>query len=149
MSDYFMAPVVNKINKYFSWSEFACNDNNEVLANKEVCDFIEGPLTDFRIWYNRPIIPSSGYRTPSWNKAKGGAKFSQHLKGLACDIHYPKGEYMDRARQDEFLDNVKTKWFELCDKYGVKGAVFYYNWGFHLDVRNEPNEYRVHRDYRS
>lgn len=144
---YVQTLLEDEINKYFKWSEFACNHRGEVLATLKTSFFIEVMLTEFRIWYNRPMVPSSGFRTEYWNTHIKGSPISQHMKGLAADFHFP--EKMHPWREQQFLDNVRDKWFELCDKHGVKGAVFYYDWGFHLDCRNEAHEYRVHTDYRT
>lgn len=38
---------------------------------------------------NRPIIITSGYRTPEHNDAVGGAPNSYHLSGMAADIVVP------------------------------------------------------------
>lgn len=40
-----------------------------------------------RICRNRPIIVSSGYRSPEYNATVGGVKRSQHMTGKAADIH--------------------------------------------------------------
>lgn len=39
-----------------------------------------------RAWWGKPIGVSSFYRCKALNKAIGGAKFSQHIKGQAIDI---------------------------------------------------------------
>lgn len=38
---------------------------------------------------NKPILISSGYRSPQLNAVVGGAAHSAHLKGLACDFTCP------------------------------------------------------------
>jgi hypothetical protein len=38
---------------------------------------------------NKPILISSGYRSPALNAAAGGAQGSQHLLGEACDFTCP------------------------------------------------------------
>ena len=53
-------------------------DNLHMLAEK-----ILQPLRDA---WQRPIVVSSGYRSPALNKALGGARNSQHLYGEAADI---------------------------------------------------------------
>lgn len=53
-------------------------DNLRLLAIK-----ILQPLRDA---WQRPIIVTSGYRSPALNKALGGARNSQHLMGQAADI---------------------------------------------------------------
>lgn len=38
---------------------------------------------------NKPIMVSSGYRSPALNAAVGGASSSAHCSGLACDFNCP------------------------------------------------------------
>lgn len=76
-----------KLTENFSASEFACKDGSEtpceVLVNlKEVAL----NLQVLRDHFDRPIKINSGYRSPSHNKAVGGAKNSQHVLGKAADI---------------------------------------------------------------
>ena len=55
----------------------------EVLANmKHVAELFE----QIRANFGKPIGISSFYRSPALNKAVGGAKTSQHVKGEAIDI---------------------------------------------------------------
>ena len=42
------------------------------------------PLRDI---LQRPIIVTSGYRSPALNRAVGGSRNSQHMKGEAADIY--------------------------------------------------------------
>jgi len=37
----------------------------------------------------KPLVISSGYRSPALNKAVGGARNSQHMQGLAVDFTIP------------------------------------------------------------
>ena len=58
-----------------------------IVANlKALCEEVLEPL---RQWCGKPIIISSGYRSPALNKAVGGAKNSQHMTGEAVDIRLP------------------------------------------------------------
>jgi uncharacterized protein YcbK (DUF882 family) len=55
----------------------------EVLANmKHVAELFE----QIRANFGKPIGISSFYRSPALNKAVGGAKTSQHVRGEAIDI---------------------------------------------------------------
>lgn len=55
----------------------------EVLANmKHVAELFE----QIRAKFGKPIGISSFYRSPALNKAVGGAKTSQHVRGEAIDI---------------------------------------------------------------
>lgn len=46
-------------------------------------------LEKVRAILGKPVLVSSGYRSPALNKAVGGAKTSQHLDGLAADFRCP------------------------------------------------------------
>lgn len=72
-----------KIGKYFKVKEFACKDGSPVV-------FIDSYLVDIldilRTRIEKPVIITSGYRTPTRNKEVGGAKYSYHMRGRAADI---------------------------------------------------------------
>jgi hypothetical protein len=53
---------------------------------KALCVSVLDPL---RAMTENPIVVSSGYRSPKLNKAVGGAKSSQHVRGEAADITCP------------------------------------------------------------
>lgn len=46
-------------------------------------------LEKVRALLGKPILVSSGYRSPELNKAIGGATASHHMIGLACDFTSP------------------------------------------------------------
>jgi hypothetical protein len=96
-------------------------------------------MDEFREWFNRPMGINSGCRCAKYNASlEGSATSSQHLNGVACDVAFPE-EFgsMSAARKREFLLNIRIKWFELCDKYGVHGGFGIYNTFFHMDSRTE------------
>jgi hypothetical protein len=51
---------------------------------------VDAVLDPLRERYGYPIHVRSGYRCPRLNKAVGGAKTSQHVKGEAADIYVGK-----------------------------------------------------------
>lgn len=55
----------------------------EVAALERLVLYVLDPL---REWFGAPITVTSGYRSVAVNKAVGGAKTSQHLRGEAADI---------------------------------------------------------------
>lgn len=56
------------------------------IANlKELAKLLETIRTDM----NRPLVVTSGYRSPKLNMAVGGAQESAHLTGRAADIYAP------------------------------------------------------------
>ncbi len=58
--------------------------NEEAISNlKALCLNVLEPLREA---YGKPIDINSGYRCPALNRAVGGSRTSQHLKGQACDL---------------------------------------------------------------
>lgn len=105
-------------------------------------------LEEFRVWYGRPMTINSGYRCPKHNAAVKGESGSFHLKALANDIQLPpEFKQFTKARKREFLTNIRKKWFEICDKYGVAGGSGFYNTFFHLDSRPEDRATWNESDY--
>jgi uncharacterized protein YcbK (DUF882 family) len=56
-----------------------CNQNNMEAS------FLD-KLEALRVAYAKPIVLNSAYRCEAHNKAVGGAKGSQHVKGNAADL---------------------------------------------------------------
>jgi len=88
-----------RLSKYFTIEEFVISQtatrlgiNNtpseQAIKNMEaLCLKILDPLREA---IGKPIIISSGYRSPELNKAIGGAPNSQHCLGEAADILIPQ-----------------------------------------------------------
>lgn len=76
-----------KLTKHFSLAEFSCRDGTpvpaEYLAN---ADILAQQLEVIRTYFNAAVTINSGYRTPAYNKAVGGARSSAHLTASAADI---------------------------------------------------------------
>jgi hypothetical protein len=116
---------------HFKLSEMACQDGSPLLITPKVVEHAQR-MEKFRIWYNRPIVPTSWHRSPDWNLRVNGSITSKHLEGIATDFLYPKEwQLFDKNRKKEFLYNVKEKWKSLDG-----GAVLVYSWGIHLDSRD-------------
>ena len=59
----------------------------EVIENlRRLCQLVLQPL---RIKLGRPVIITSGYRSPALNRAVGGSKTSHHMQGRAADLIVP------------------------------------------------------------
>lgn len=131
-----------QVTDHFNINEFKCRNAGEMILNKEVIEHIFR-LEKFRTWYGRPMIIDSGYRTPEYNAKIGGVKKSQHILGVATDFSLPLDEFKkyDKERIEEFYNNVKNKWFELCEADGVKGGVGFYDTFIHLDSRTEKQSF--------
>ena len=80
--------------KWFKEKEFACKCCGQLppLARENVKALVEVILDPVREKLGMPIVVNSGYRCEKHNKAVGGVKNSQHLKGEAADIHCQDNE---------------------------------------------------------
>ena len=69
--------------RHFKVKEFGCKDGSPVVF---IDDYLYTVLDILRHKLGKPVIITSGYRTPEWNKKCGGAKYSYHMRGMAADI---------------------------------------------------------------
>lgn len=70
--------------KYFQPEEF---DSPDIDSGGEKMDYHFMKMLDLaRYHYKRKMVITSGYRTPSHNKAVGGVRNSAHVKAMAADI---------------------------------------------------------------
>ena len=61
-------------------------DNTPTPEIRAKLNTLISALDKIREQYGKPIIVTSGYRCPELNKAVGGVKSSQHVKGEAADL---------------------------------------------------------------
>ena len=66
-----------------------------IAALRQLCTEVLEPV---RQHFDRPVIVSSGYRSPELNRAIGGSGSSQHCKGEAADFTVPGVSVLDLAR---------------------------------------------------
>lgn len=124
----------DQITPHFRLSEFICTeDGNSFPLTVEFMHFLLYILEPFRVWYNRPINITSGYRSERINKKYGGVANSLHLKAMAIDFWLPEdfSEYTE-TRQNEFLGNMTNKWFLICRRAGGFGQVCWYDNRVHM-----------------
>ncbi|MXO64841.1 D-Ala-D-Ala carboxypeptidase family metallohydrolase [Altericroceibacterium endophyticum] len=96
-----------QLSRSFTLSEFTTSqtatrqslDNTPpdwVIRNlRALCENVLQPLRDY---YARPVVISSGYRSPAVNRAVGGSSSSQHTKGQAADFEIPGISNVEVAR---------------------------------------------------
>lgn len=108
-----------KLSENFKLREFACADkSDEVLVSDELVDLLQ----KVREHFGRPVIITSAYRTPSYNKKIGGTSNSRHITGEAADFVVSG---VSSAKVGYYLEGL-----------GVSGAGIYVSRGFvHADVR--------------
>ena len=100
-------------------------EEKKVIENlKALCMEVLQPLRDF---LGKPVVISSGYRCPELNKAVGGVRNSQHMKGEAADIHVENTEHllkimhfiMDETDFDQVIwerNRAGTQWVHVSYK---------------------------------
>lgn len=117
----------HQISEHFKVKEFAQKDFrcDKVIVDTELIDVLE----DIRAHFNKPVIVTSGYRTPEYNAKIGGAKNSQHTKGTAADI---KVSGIPAREVQKYLKH------KYPDKYGIGS----YSAFTHIDVRAKKARWR-------
>ena len=78
-----------KLSKYFTLYEFVKPETTITTQVRGNLIFLAKNLDVIREALKKPIIITSGYRSPEHNRKVGGAKFSAHLEGKAADITTP------------------------------------------------------------
>ena len=108
-----------KVGQHFKVKEFACKDGSQVVF---IDSYLVSILDILRNQVGKPVIITSGYRTPEWNTKCGGAKYSYHMRGMAADIR------VDGISAKELADKLNEIVPDEC------GIIVYKNW-VHFDVR--------------
>ena len=112
---------------YFDTKEFESKDGkpspfDETVVKRELIVL----LNAIRSRYGKPIVVTSGYRSPEHNEAVGGVKNSYHTLGLAADIRP-----LNENRSDVSLLQG------ICDEMNPHGGVGFYDTFCHVDIRGE------------
>lgn len=107
------------LGKWFRVKEFACKDGSPIIF---IDDYLVTILNILRNEIQKPIIITSGYRTPEWNTKCGGAKYSYHMRGMAADIR------VNGMSAKELANKLSKIVPDEC------GIIVYNGW-VHFDVR--------------
>ena len=108
-----------KLARHFKVKEFACKDGSPIVF---IDEYLYTILDILRHKLGKPVIITSGYRTPTWNEKCGGAKYSYHMRGMAADIRVDGMTAKDLAKE---LDKIVES---DC------GIIVYKSW-VHFDTR--------------
>jgi hypothetical protein len=94
-----------------------------------------------RLGRETPLVVTSAYRTPEYDKAVGG-KSNWHVKAGAIDIDCPSG--LTVVEFHAVIVSLAKN--EIADI----GGIGIYDWGCHVDIRPRLRDMRVARwDYRT
>lgn len=110
----------NRITEHFKLKEFACKNSEAVIVSEKLCYVLEAIRTHF----GKPVVVTSGYRTPEYNAKVGGAAKSRHMLGIAADIQISGVKPAD----------VATYARTLMPTYGGIGI---YSTFTHIDIRSD------------
>lgn len=120
INSYIMDKDANeKIGQHFKVKEFACKDGSQVVF---IDSYLVSILDILRNQVEKPVIITSGYRTPQRNKEAGGAKYSYHMRGMAADIR------INGMNAKEIADKLNKIIPNEC------GIIVYKSW-VHIDTR--------------
>lgn len=113
--------------KYFTIGELCKSDTaiEKNIANtpdnttiERMNALMEECLDKVREMWGKPIGVNSGFRSPELNRAVGGKKNSQHLKGEACDI--TTGSKANNKRLFEMICASDIEFDQLIDESNYK-----------------------------
>ena len=108
-----------KLARHFKVKEFACRNGSQVVF---IDDYLVSILDILRHKIGKPVIITSGYRTPEWNAKCNGAKYSYHMRGMAADIR------VDGMSAKELANKLNEIVPDGC-------GIIVYNTSVHFDVR--------------
>lgn len=109
-------------------------DNTPPPAVKvKLAALITNCLDPIREKWGEPILVNSGFRSPTLNKAVGGAAKSQHILGEAADI--TTGSPAGNKRLFEMIQKAGIPFDQLIDEQ-------HYNW-IHVSWRAADNRRQV------
>ena len=113
-----------KLTQNFTLAEMTASDRAKAnnIPNEPNGEQIEAltllclkTLEPVRELVGKPIIVTSGYRSPALNKLVGGSKTSQHLKGEAADI---KVEGLTTQQLFETIVNSGVRFDQIIQEFG-------------------------------
>jgi zinc D-Ala-D-Ala carboxypeptidase len=103
-----MMDTTEKLSASFVLAEFldsqtgarmGIDNTPDALAIAGIRNFLAPGMQKVRDLLGHPVVISSGYRCPALNRAVGGARNSDHMRGLAADFTCPGfGRPLDVAK---------------------------------------------------
>lgn len=109
--------------KYFTIAELCRSNTADRLGIDNRCKeehaanlmaLVNNVLDPLREAYGKPITVNSGYRCEKLNKQVGGAKISDHMKGMAADI--TGGNPKENKRLFALIQELNLPFKQLIDE---------------------------------
>ena len=110
--------------KYFTFNELTYSatarqrgirNEPDETQKENIRKLVENLLDPIRERWGKPILVTSGFRSPQLNKAVGGVRNSEHLTGCAADITL--SSRMDNERLFKMIRNQKDlMWRQLINE---------------------------------
>lgn len=124
---------------HFKFKEMCCSGRAEQLgmenrpADFDILDNLLNTMRELervRNIFGKPIVVTSGYRSPELNPLVGGSENSQHMKGEAADISASR-----KADNKELLGIIRTfcNYDQLIDYTNDKGVIQWIHISFRRD----------------
>lgn len=110
--------------------------SKEIISNLTELSVLLQKIRDI---YNKPIIVTSGYRSTKLNKAVGGSKTSQHVKGQAADIRSVSDSKEDNQ---ELFNLILGMMIQKDIEVGQLIDEYDYNW-IHISTPHLKNNNQI------
>ena len=98
--------------------EHKINNSPNSVIKRHLTLLVKFILDPLREKYGKPITVSSGYRCEELNELVGGAKTSQHKKGLAADI--TAGSVSENKKLFNLIIELNLPFDQLIDENNYK-----------------------------
>ena len=122
--------------KYFTYNELTASATAKRLGIANVPSYeewdnlralVENVLDPLREAWGVPIIVTSGYRCNKLNDMVGGAKNSQHTRGMAADIRTLSDIPAENRRLFNLARTMGLDFDQLIDEHGYDWVHISYN----------------------
>lgn len=114
--------TLNELCKSSTADQLGIDNSPNLEVSTNLMQLVYYILDPLREKYGKPIRVNGAYRCPELNKAVGGSKTSQHMKGLAADITVGSSAQNKKLFQliidmdlpyDQLIDEKNFKWIHI------------------------------------